>query len=191
VVCGLTTGEIATAFVTTEATVSQRIVRARRKIVGAGIPYAVPSEDALPERLYGVLSVLYLLFNEGHLSGQGGAPFRRDVAEDALWLTELVSRLLPKEPEPLGLLALMKLHLARADARFADNERLVLLPDQDRSKWDAAKIADAIATIERAGALRRPGPYQIEAAIAACHAEATTFAATDWAQILALYGVRT
>jgi predicted RNA polymerase sigma factor len=186
-VCGLTTGEIAAAFLSTEAAVAQRIVRARRKIVAAGIPFALPDDATLAPRLNGVLQVLYLMFNEGHLARRGGGPFRRDVAEDALWLTELCCRLLPREPEPAGLLALMKLHLARADARFSEHDRLVLLREQDRARWDRALVAEAVATLERAAALRRPGPYQVEAAIAACHAEAPSYEATDWAQIVALY----
>jgi predicted RNA polymerase sigma factor len=139
------------------------------------------------ERLAGVLAVLYLLFNEGYLASGPGDPARRDLAEEASWLAALVVRLLPAEPEALGLLALMLLHLARAATRFDAAGELVLLPDQDRSRWDRAAIAEAVALIERAGAMRRPGPYQLQAAIAACHAEAPSWEATDWPQIVALY----
>ena len=184
---GLTTTEIAHALVMSEAAVAQRIVRARRKIVQAGIPYQVPSDDVIPERLNEVLTVLYLVFNEGHLASGGATPMRRDLVDDAIWLTQLVCRLLPREPEPMGLLALMKLHSARAASRFDSAGNLVLLRDQDRSLWDGRMIADAIGLIEGAAALRRPGPFQLEAAIAACHAEAVSFDSTDWPQILALY----
>ncbi len=186
-VCGFTTAEIARAFVASEATVAQRLVRAKRKIALAGIPYRIPSGAELAERLSEVLTVLYLFFNEGHLSTHGSAAFQRDVAQDATWLAALLSRLLPDEPEVLGLLALMKLHLARGESRFSESGELVLLADQDRSRWDAALIAEAIALIEHAARLGRPGPYQLEAAIAACHAEARNFNATDWVQIVVLY----
>jgi len=186
-VCGFTSEEIASAFVVSANTVDQRLARARRKIVEAAIPYRVPGADEMAERLNRVLTVLYLMFNEGHQSGGAKSPFRRDVAEDAAWLAALLVRLLPAEPEPIGLLALMRLHLARAAARFDGDVNLVLLKDQDRSKWDRAAISDAIGLIERAGSMRRPGPYQIQSAIAACHAEAPTWEATDWPQILMLY----
>lgn len=186
-VCGFTTAEIARAFMAPEATVAQRLVRAKRKIALAGIPYRVPSESELAERLTEVLAVLYLLFNEGHLSTRGTAPFERDLAEDAAWLAVLLSRLLPDEPEVLGLLALMKLHLARGESRFDQSGGMVLLADQDRARWNHARIAEAIALIERAARIGRPGPYQLEAAIAACHADAPNFEATDWHQIVVLY----
>jgi predicted RNA polymerase sigma factor len=186
-ICGFTTPEIASAFLVSEATVAQRIVRARRKIVAANIPYRMPGEDELGERLGEVLAVLYLMFNEGYLTSGGETPTRRDLAEDAAWLAGLVTRFLPGEPEPLGLLALMRLHLARAEARFTRSAELVLLPDQDRSLWDRSMIAEGIALIEQAAALGRTGPYQIEAAIVACHAEAESWAATDWRQIVLLY----
>ncbi len=185
-VFGFTTAEIARAFVASEDAVAQRIVRAKRKIVSAGIPYRMPGPEELPGRLPEVLAVLYLLFNEGHLTTSGSG-WRRDLSQDALWLTGLLCRLLPGEPEALGLLALMRLHLARADARFTDTGGLVRLADQDRSLWDHDEIQEAVALIERAAAMRRPGPYQIEAAIAACHAEAPSFESTDWAQVVALY----
>ena len=186
-VCGFTTSEIAGAFLLSEAAVSQQVHRARSKIVQAGVPYRVPAPDEMAERLDRVLAVLYLMFNEGYLSSGAAEPTRRDLAEDAAWLAALVVRLLPAEPEALGLLALMRLHLARAAARFDAGGELVLLADQDRSRWDREAIADAILLVERAGAMRRPGPYQLQAAIAACHAEAPSWEATDWPQILVLY----
>jgi predicted RNA polymerase sigma factor len=186
-VCGFTTVEIAHAFLVSEATVAQRIVRARRKIVAAHIPYRMPDDDELGQRLGEVLAVLYLMFNEGYLASGGTTPIRRDLAEDAAWLAALVVRLLPGEPEPLGLLALMRLHLARIEARFTAAEELVLLPDQDRLLWNRSMIAEAVTLIEQAAALQRPGPYQVEAAIVACHAEAESWAATDWRQIVLLY----
>lgn len=186
-VCGFTTPEIARAFVAKESAVAQRIVRAQRKIAAAGIPFKMPREDERDERAREALAVLYLMFNEGYLSTEGTAPFRRDLAKDAAWLTSLFCELMPEEPEALGLLSLMKLSLARADARFDDRGDLVVLARQDRSRWDRALIGDAVLILERAAAMRRPGPYQVEAAIAACHAEAASFDATDWAQILALY----
>jgi RNA polymerase sigma-70 factor (ECF subfamily) len=186
-VCGFTTGEIAHAFLASEAAVAQRIVRARRKIGAAGIPFRLPDDDELAERVGDVLAVLYLMFTEGYLTSGGPVATRRDLAEDAAWLAALVVRLLPAEPEPLGLLALMRLHLARGAARFTGDGQLILLADQDRALWDRAQIADGVALIEQAAALQRPGPYQVEAAIAACHAEAPSWAATDWPQILLLY----
>ncbi|HEV3231700.1 MAG TPA: sigma-70 family RNA polymerase sigma factor, partial [Candidatus Dormibacteraeota bacterium] len=164
-VAGFTTAEIARAFLVSESTVAQRIVRARRKIVSAGIPYRIPEGDELPERLAEVLSVLYLMFNEGYLASAGPSPDRRDLAEDAAWLAALLTRLLPREPEPLGLLALMRLNLARAGTRFDAAGDLVLLQDQDRGRWDRERIAAAEALLERAAALGRPGPYQLQAAI--------------------------
>jgi RNA polymerase sigma factor (sigma-70 family) len=186
-VCGFTTSEIAHAFLVSEAAVAQRIVRARRKIVAAHIPYRMPSDDEMGERLREVLAVLYLMFNEGYLASSGATPTRRDLAEDAACLTALVARHMPEEPEPLGLLALMRLHLARTEARFTDTGELVLLQDQDRSRWKRPMITEGIALIEQAAALGRPGPYQVEAAIIACHAEAESWAATDWRQIVLLY----
>ena len=186
-VLGLTTAEIARAFLTSEATIAQRIVRAKRKIVAAGIPYRVPTGADLHARLDGVLTVLYLLFNEGYLATQGTAE-RRDLAAEAEWLAGLLVQLLPEEPEALGLLALIRLHQARAAARFDSAGRLVLLRDQDRTRWDHTAIAAAAALVVQALQQRRPGPYQIQAAIAACHAEAPAWEATDWPQICLLYG---
>jgi RNA polymerase sigma-70 factor (ECF subfamily) len=188
-VAGLTTIEIARAFITSEATIAQRIVRAKRKIVEAKIPYRVPAERDMGERLEEVLAVLYLMFNEGYLATAGDRASRRDLAEDAAWLAGLMVRLMPEEPEALGLLALMRLHLARAEGRFDSDGNLVLLQDQDRSRWDQQRIASAVVVLRRAAALRRSGPYQLQAAIAACHAEASSWAETDWRQIVALYDV--
>lgn len=184
---GFTNTEIARAFLLSESTVAQRLVRAKRKIAAAGIPFRIPDEEELGERTAHVLNVLYLIFNEGQLSTRGAVASQRDVAEDAAWLTELLCRLLPGDPEPLGLLALMKLHLARGPARFTEGGRLVLLRNQDRSLWDKGLIAEGVRLIERAAGGGRPGRYQLEAAIAACHAESPTFDETDWAQILVLY----
>jgi RNA polymerase sigma factor (sigma-70 family) len=186
-VCGFTTPEIAGALLLSDSAVHQQISRTRRKIVAAGVPYSVPAPERMAERLGQVLAVLYLMFNEGYLSSGAGEAARRDLAEDAAWLAALLVRLLPAEPEALGLLALMRLHLARAAARFDAGGELVLLADQDRARWDRAAIEGAVRLIERAGAMRRPGPYQLQAAIAACHAEAPSRAATDWAQIVVLY----
>lgn len=183
---GLTTTEIARAFLLPEPTVGQRLVRAKRKIVEAGIPFKVPERDAFPDRVAEVLAVLYLMFNEGYLSSSHRAE-RRDLAEEAEWLTGSLAHLMPAEPEVLGLQALMRLHLARAAARFTREGDMVLLQDQDRARWDRATIADAVGLLERAGALGRPGPYQLQAAISAVHAEAASWESTDWVQILMLY----
>ena len=186
-VLGLTTAEIARAFLSSEATIAQRIVRAKRKIVDAGIPYQVPGPGDLTGRLDEVLRVLYLLFNEGYLSTGGEAAARRDLTEDAEWLTALLERLLPDQPEILGLLALIRLHRARDRARFGPGGHLILLQHQDRRLWDRQAIAEAVAILERASRMGRPGPYQVQAAIVACHAESPSWEATDWPQIVALY----
>jgi RNA polymerase sigma-70 factor (ECF subfamily) len=186
-VMGFTTGQIASAFLTSEAAIAQRIARAKRKIVEAHIPFRIPAISERQERLEPVLTVLFLVFNEGYLSTSGTSAASRSLAEEAAWLAELLSHTLPAEPEVLGLLALMRLHLARAAARFGPTGELVLLRDQDRRRWDQAAIAGAGALIERAAALRRPGLYQLQAAIAACHCEAAAWEATDWPQIVALY----
>ncbi len=186
-VCGLGTAEIAGAFVVSEAAIVQRLTRARRKIAAAGIPYRIPADDELGDRLSGVLAVIYLMFNEGYLSSGGRLPHRRDLTEEAEWLAGLLARLMPAEPEVLGLLALIRLHRARVLARFDQAGNLVLLRDQDRGHWDRAAIATSADLIVRAAQLRRPGPYQFQAAIAACHCEAATWADTDWLQITLLY----
>ncbi|MEV7801674.1 sigma-70 family RNA polymerase sigma factor [Microbispora sp. NPDC088329] len=188
VVCGLSPAQIAAAFVVPETTVAQRLTRAKRKIAEAGIPYRVPAAEELPERLACVLMVVYLLFNEGYLSSAGNRAEARDLADDAEWLAALLAGLMPGEPEVAGLLALIRLHRARGAARFDSHGRLVPLADQDRGLWDHAAIAEATALLTRtARAHRRPGPYQLQAAIVACHAEAASFERTDWAQILVLY----
>jgi RNA polymerase sigma factor (sigma-70 family) len=185
-VCGLGTAEIARAFLVSETAIIQRLTRARRKIAAAAIPYRVPAADELEPRLSGVLAVIYLLFNEGYLCSAGDAPQRRDLTDDAEWLAALLARLMPTEPEVLGLLALIRLHRARAAARFDADGRLVLLIYQDRARWDHAAITAAANLVVRAAQLR-PGPYQLQAAIVACHAEAASWETTDWMQILLLY----
>ena len=186
-VAGFTTAEIASAFLVAEATVAQRIVRAKRKIVDAHIPYRVPEAREMGERLDGVLSVLYLMFNEGYLSRGAQVAMRRDIADDAIWLAGLVAKLMPDQPEVLGLLALMKLNVARSAARFDGAGEMVLLPEQDRRLWDRPAIAEGIDILDRAGAMRATGPYQIQAAIAALHSEAASWDETDWHQIMLLY----
>jgi RNA polymerase sigma factor (sigma-70 family) len=186
VVCGLTTAQIARAFLVHETTVAQRITRAKRKISDAGIPYRRPDDDELAGRLNQVLTVIYLLFNEGYLA-TSGLPQSRDLVEEAEWLGSLLYHLMPAEPEVAGLLALIRLHRARASARFGDDGGLVRLQDQDRSQWDTDAIADAIQLLTRAARRKRPGQYQLQAAIVACHAEAERWDDTDWEQIVVLY----
>jgi RNA polymerase sigma-70 factor (ECF subfamily) len=184
--CGLTTEEIARAFLTAPATMAQRLVRAKTKIRDAGIPYEIPEASELAERTDAVMTVIYLVFNEGYTASQGDEWIRRDLCGEAIRLARLLVELLPSEREPKGLLALMLLHDARRDARTDAHGDMVLLEDQDRSKWQRAQIAEALALVPdslRGGA----GPYALQAAIAALHAEAATPAATDWPQIAALY----
>jgi RNA polymerase sigma-70 factor (ECF subfamily) len=183
----MTTPEVASAFLVPEPTMAQRIVRAKRKIRDAAIPYRVPPDHELPERLAGVLSVLYLIYNEGYTASSGTELVRGDLIAEAIRLTDIVVRLMPDEPEALGLLALMLLHDARREARIGSEGNLVLLEDQDRSTWDRAKIARGQEILDRALRRRRPGPYQIQAAIAALHGEAEDTAGTDWRQIAMLY----
>ena len=188
-VAGLTTAEIARAFLVPEATLAKRITRAKRKIVEAGIAYREPEPDELRERLGAVLRVVYLVFNEGWFSTAGEDAIRLDLVDDAEWLAALVAARLPDEPEPLGLLALIRLQRARVAGRLDDAGQLVLLADQDRSRWDRRRIASAVAVLERAAAMGDPGPYQLEAAIAAVHCEAPSWAETDWPQLLSLYSM--
>jgi len=186
-VAGLTTREIARAFLVPESTVAQRLVRAKRKIVDARIPFRVPAADELGERLDEVLSVLYLMFNEGYLAtGQRGAA-DRDLAREAEWLASLVVDLLPNEPEALGLLALMRLHQARAAARFDSKGRIVLLKDQERWKWDRQMIDGGIALVGRFMRMSRPGPYQLQALIALAHADSPSWEETRWPDIVQVY----
>jgi RNA polymerase sigma factor (sigma-70 family) len=186
VVCGFTTAQIARAFLVPETTVAQRITRAKRKITDAGIPYRVPDPDELAARLTEVLAVIYLLLNEGYLSTADHSE-SRDLVDDAEWLAALLHQLMPTEPEVAGLLALIRLHRARADARFDPDGAIVLLEHQDRFRWNRDAIDDATRLLERAARQHRPGPYQLQAAIVACHAEAEHWADTDWEQILLLY----
>ena len=185
-VCGLTTEEVAHAFLSSPATVAQRIVRAKAKIRNARIPYEVPSAPDLPDRLDAVLRVVYLVFNEGYYASSGAALTRHDLSSEAISLGRLLVELLP-EPEALGLLALMLLHDSRRAARSSPSGELVLLDDQDRLLWNQDQIAEGLVLVERALAARQVGPYTIQAAIAAVHANASNAAGTDWAQIVMLY----
>ena len=187
-VCGLTTEEIASAFLVPAPTLAQRIVRAKAKIRDAKIPYQVPSRDDLPDRLETVLHVVYLVFNEGYAASSGESLTRPDVSGEAIRLGRLLVDLLP-EPEALGLLALMLLHESRRTARTSADGQIILLDDQDRSLWNREQIAEGKALVERALATQRFGPYTLQAAIGAVHADAGTAAATDWGQIVALYGL--
>ncbi|MFJ2429308.1 RNA polymerase sigma factor [Pseudomonas sp. NPDC087804] len=187
-VCDLTTEEIARAFLSAPAAIAQRIVRAKAKIRDAKIPYQVPSLSELPERLDSVLRVIYLVFNEGYSASVGTELTREDLTREAIRLGRLLMELLP-EPEVMGLLAMMLLHESRRSARTSPSGELVLLDDQDRALWDAGLIAEGCALVERALTTRRFGPYCLQAAIAAVHAEAPTAAQTDWEQIVGLYDV--
>jgi RNA polymerase sigma factor (sigma-70 family) len=186
-VCGLTTAEIAAAFLAGEPAMNQRLLRARKALRAAHADMRVPDPDELADRLAEVLAVVYLVFNEGYLASAGRQPARRDLAAQAVSLTRLLHRLMPREPEVLGLLALLLLHESRAATRFDGWGRLVRLADQDRTRWNQALIAEATGLLDRALALRDPGPYQVQAAIAALHAEAPDYERTDWNQIRLLY----
>jgi RNA polymerase sigma-70 factor (ECF subfamily) len=187
-VCGLTTEEIARAFLSPAPTLAQRIVRAKAKIKAAKIPYQVPSRADLPERLASVLHVVYLVFNEGYSASSGESLTRRDLSAEAIRLGRLLVELLP-EPEAVGLLALMLLHESRRQARTTDDGELVLLDDQDRSVWNREMIAEGMALVEQALRSRQFGPYTLQAAIAAVHADAASAAETDWEEVVGLYDV--
>jgi len=187
-VCGLTTEEIARAFLGAAPTIAKRIVRAKAKIRETRIPYEVPARSELPDRLDAVLQVIYLVFTEGYSASAGASLTRPDLSSEAIRLGRLLNELLP-EPEALGLLGLMLLHESRRDARSSPEGELILLEEQDRSLWNREQIAEGQALVERALSSRRFGPYTLQAAIAAVHAEASSGATTDWAQIVGLYDV--
>jgi RNA polymerase sigma-70 factor, ECF subfamily len=184
---GLKTPEIAAAFLVPEPTLAQRLVRAKRKIHETGIPFRIPPDDVLPDRLRSVLAVLYLIFNEGYSASGGRELVRSDLCNEAIRLAKVLAALMPDEAEVLGLLALMLLHDARRDARVADDGSLVLLGEQDRSRWNRKRIDEGLRVLERAAALRATGPYQLQAAIAAVHCRAARPEETDWHAIAALY----
>ena len=186
-VCGLTTAEIAAAFLVSEQAMGQRLSRARRSLRDAGVAVRIPDPDQLGERLAAVLAVVYLVFNEGYLTSAGRTSARRDLAAQAVSLARLLHRLMPREPEALGLLALLLLHESRAAARFDGWGRLIRLADQDRRRWDSGLAAEATGLLDRAISLHQPGPYQVQAAIAALHSAAPTYPETDWQQIRLLY----
>lgn len=185
-VCGLTTRQIARATLTAEPAVAQRIVRAKRKMGAAGIPLRIPERGERADRLDIVLTVVSVMYSEAHLVAGGDASADRDLADDAVWLARVIADALPREAEAHGLLALVLFHRARESARAVDGD-LVLLADQDRSRWDAALVGEARRALDRAARLRRPGRWQLHAAIAACHADAATAADTDWLQVVTLY----
>jgi RNA polymerase sigma-70 factor (ECF subfamily) len=184
---GLSTPEVARAFLVSEPTMAQRLARARRKIRNAGIPYRVPPADLLPERLEALLAVIYLIFNEGYVASSGDSLTRRELCGEAIRLGRILVKLLPESAEARGLLALMLLHDSRREARLNATGELVLLDEQDRTQWDQAKIIEGTAVLDEALLLHDPGPYQVQAAISALHAEAETAEATDWPQIAILY----
>ena len=185
---GLEVAAVARGFLTTEATMYQRLVRAKRKVKAAGIPYRVPADDELPERLGGVLHVVHLVYTEGHVATDGDALIRAELCDEAIRLARLVVELLPSAAEAHGLLALLLLTDARRPARTDADGLPISLEDQDRARWDRAAIAEGIAVLDHALTLRQPGPFQVQAAVAALHAEAATWETTDWTQIAALYG---
>ncbi|HEY4096709.1 MAG TPA: DUF6596 domain-containing protein [Baekduia sp.] len=184
---GLTTAEVARAFLTTEATMYQRLVRAKRKIAAAGIPYRIPPPELLPQRLAGVCATVYLIFNEGYAAAEGDRLVRGELCAEAIRLGRLLTNLVPDDPEVLGLLALMLLQDARRDARTDGTGAYVALDRQDRSLWDQGRVAEGTRALDFAVVQRRPGPYQLQAAIAALHATAASAEATDWIEIATLY----
>jgi len=186
-VCGLTTAEISSAFLASEPAMGQRLSRARKALRDTGSPVRIPEPDQLRDRLEEVLAVIYLVFNEGYLASAGRTPARRDLAAQAVALNRLLHRLMPREPEVLGLLALLLWHESRAVTRFDGWGRLVRLQDQDRARWDRSLAAEATSLLSRAMAMHRPGPYQIQAAIAAVHGQAPGYESTDWGRIRLLY----
>jgi RNA polymerase sigma-70 factor (ECF subfamily) len=185
---GLDVADIAAAFLVSEPTMYQRLVRTKRKIRDAGIPYAVPTGSELVDRTNAVMAVIYLIFNEGYAANRGPDLIRVDLVAEAIRLATILCELMPDEPEALGLLALMLLHDARSEARVGDDGSLVLMADQDRHAWDRERIAQGSSLVDRALRMARPGPYQIQAAISAVHCQALSFEETDWQQIAALYG---
>jgi RNA polymerase sigma-70 factor, ECF subfamily len=185
--CGLSTAEIARVFLVSEATMAQRLVRGKRKIRDAAIPYRVPADHELPGRIGSVLRVVYLVFTEGHRASSGERAVRGELCEEAIRLSRLLAGLCPDDPEVLGLLALLLLTDSRRPARTSAEGHLVLLDDQDRNRWDGHLISEGTTILDRAVRRRQPGPYQLQAAIAACHAAATSAGDTDWAEIAALY----
>jgi RNA polymerase sigma-70 factor (ECF subfamily) len=185
---GLSVAQVARAFFVSESAMARRLVRARRKIAVAGVPFRVPPDALLPERLAGVLRVVYLIYTEGHTTAEGDALQRPELCAEALRLARLLAQLMPDDPEVLGLLALLRLTDARRPGRLAADGRPLTLEEQDRTAWDAEAVAEGTALLDAAMRRRRPGTYQLQAAIATLHAQAPTFAATDWRQIAALYG---